>query len=241
VSAGACRNCPGLDEPVSSDSLFGGPKLEKLDWSGIGGLISLQPGTKLRLINLHLHNFAYKTAYQYSPQTPFLSVGVGMSVWPTVNLGPNTTFVGLNITASYVNPSGEDDCPRYVEKSLSFLIQVTTHSTPWLVLGGQSVVQHRLWDVPPVECHMLPASGLQACSQDQASILVPNAVVLSGARPHVTLHVLWAVTQLVCALLLFVVPNQYDQLTVVILLSCCVLLRSRMAPAMCRLSTPPVP
>jgi hypothetical protein len=118
---------------VSSDGLLGGPKLEKLDWSNIGGLISMQPGTKLRLINLHLENFAYKTAYQYSLRTPYAAVGVGMSIWPTINLGPNTTFMGLNITASYVNPSDEDDCPRYVQKSLAFLIQVSTHSPPCLV------------------------------------------------------------------------------------------------------------
>lgn len=33
-------------------------------------------------------------------------------------------FVGLNITGSYYNPSDTDDCPRYVEKTLLFLIQV---------------------------------------------------------------------------------------------------------------------
>lgn len=156
--AGACANCPGLDVPVSSDSLFGGPKLEKLDWNEVAGAIALQPGTKLRLINLHLNNFAYKSAYQPGPRTPFSSVGVGMSIWPTINLGPNTTFVGLNITASFVNPSDVDDCPRYVRKSLSFLIQVTPHPSrrAWCSPSNCGTMQFAL-GMRPAQCIMLGA------------------------------------------------------------------------------------
>jgi hypothetical protein len=47
-------------------------------------------------------------------------------------------FVGLNLSSTFVNPSDTDDCPRYVEKSLSYLIQVNPVPTLSLVLtiGG---------------------------------------------------------------------------------------------------------
>lgn len=123
--AGPCRDCPSIDKrPPADASPFAPPRLERLDWGEVAGAIALQPGAKLRLVNLHLSNFAYKSQYQYSPTTPYFSVGVGMSIWPTVNLAPNSTCMGLNISGTYVNPSDTDDCPRYVQKSLSYLMQV---------------------------------------------------------------------------------------------------------------------
>lgn len=38
-------------------------------------------------------------------------------------------FVGLNLSLTYVNPSDTDNCPRYVEKSLSYLVQVSPVQT----------------------------------------------------------------------------------------------------------------
>lgn len=38
-------------------------------------------------------------------------------------------FVGLNLSSTFVNPSDTDDCPRYVEKSLAYLIQVSPVQT----------------------------------------------------------------------------------------------------------------
>lgn len=55
----------------------------------------LQPGTKLRMSNLHVNNFAVKAAYEYSARAPYLSVGVGMGLWPTFISGPNTTVGAL--------------------------------------------------------------------------------------------------------------------------------------------------
>jgi hypothetical protein len=102
------------------------PRLEKLDWSGITGVIALRPGTRLRISNVDMSNFSLKSDYVYTPATPYQSVGSGVSIWPTINGAPNSTFVGLNITGSYYNPSTTDDCPRYVEKTLLYLYQVRT-------------------------------------------------------------------------------------------------------------------
>jgi hypothetical protein len=64
---------------------------QPLDWNGLAGVLAMRPGAKLRLINLHLDNFANKSAYVYSRSTPFMSIGVGLGVWPTFNMAPNTT------------------------------------------------------------------------------------------------------------------------------------------------------
>lgn len=76
------------------------PRLEKLDWSGLTGVIALHPGTRLRISNLDMGNFSLKSDYVYSPATPYQSIGSGVSIWPTINGAPNSTFVGLNITGS---------------------------------------------------------------------------------------------------------------------------------------------
>lgn len=62
-----------------------------LDWNGVVGLLRLMPGTRLRIENLHLKDFASKAPYTYSTSQPYMSVGVGMGVFPTINLSPNTT------------------------------------------------------------------------------------------------------------------------------------------------------
>lgn len=67
------------------------PQLERLDWSGLAGVIALQPGTRLRITNMDMGNFSLKSDYVYTPSTPYQSVGSGVSIWPTINGAPNTT------------------------------------------------------------------------------------------------------------------------------------------------------
>lgn len=75
--------------PVGSD--VGEDRLQLLDFNSLAAVMLLTPGARLRLSNLHLTNFAFKTAYTYSPAHPYESLGVGMSIWPTINSAPNTT------------------------------------------------------------------------------------------------------------------------------------------------------
>jgi hypothetical protein len=116
---------PGVEDDADSGSVVSVPHLQRLDWNSISGVIALQSGSQLQVNNLDMSNFALKSDYVYSPTTPYQSVGSGVSIWPTINGAPNTIFLGYNITGSYYNPSDVDDCPRYVEKTLAFLIQVS--------------------------------------------------------------------------------------------------------------------
>lgn len=81
----------GQDESAQDISILQVPKLQRLDWSGLAGVIALQPGTRLRVTNLEMGNFSLKSDYVYSPDTPYQSVGSGVSIWPTINGAPNTT------------------------------------------------------------------------------------------------------------------------------------------------------
>lgn len=81
----------GQDESAQDISILQVPKLQRLDWSGLAGVIALQPGTRLRVTNLDMGNFSLKSDYVYSPDTPYQSVGSGVSIWPTINGAPNTT------------------------------------------------------------------------------------------------------------------------------------------------------
>lgn len=47
------------------------------------------PGTRLRVINLNVGNYAKKESYKYSRATPYRSIGVGMGIFPIINLAPN--------------------------------------------------------------------------------------------------------------------------------------------------------
>lgn len=135
---------PGLEDYADSGIVVSVPHLQRLDWNSISGVIALQPGSQLQVNNLDMSNFALKSDYVYSPTTPYQSVGSGVSIWPTINGAPNTTFLGYNITGSYYNPSDVDDCQRYVEKTLAFLIQVSCsritclHKCVWQLAAAES-------------------------------------------------------------------------------------------------------
>lgn len=81
------------------------PKVQQLDWAGVAGVVAMAAGSRLRLINLDLSNFAFKQDYRYSPATPYSSRGVGMSIFPTINLAPNATvrLVGLWLGAPSIS------------------------------------------------------------------------------------------------------------------------------------------
>lgn len=42
---------------------------------------------------------------------------------PTINLSPNSSFVGVNLSASFINPDLNDTCPMFMEKNLAYLTQ----------------------------------------------------------------------------------------------------------------------
>ena len=81
----------GLQDGDAAGGVVSAPQLVRLDWSGVAGLIALQPGTQLTVSNLDMGNFSLKSDYTYSPDTPYQSVGSGVSIWPTINGAPNTT------------------------------------------------------------------------------------------------------------------------------------------------------
>lgn len=91
-TTGTCSDCPPAADVPDGTSFR-----QTLDWNNMVGVMTLRPGAKLRLINLHLENFATgRSVYTYSSSTPFLSVGVGVGVFPTINLAPNTTVSANN-------------------------------------------------------------------------------------------------------------------------------------------------
>jgi hypothetical protein len=110
-----------MNDNDNSGSVVAAP--ERLDWSAMAGVIALKPGSQLQISNLDMSNFALTSDYVYSPATPYQSVGSGVSIWPTINVAPNSTFLGhncCNIVTSFTNPSTVDDCPTYVGKLLAY-------------------------------------------------------------------------------------------------------------------------
>jgi hypothetical protein len=99
LRAEPCYACtrPG-QAPDAAGSIISSPKLERLDWSGIAGLIAIQPGARLRLENLHLANFAVKeSSDDSSAASPYKNVGAGPGIAPTMSLAPGAvvSLVGL--------------------------------------------------------------------------------------------------------------------------------------------------
>lgn len=111
-----------MNDNDNSGSVVAAP--ERLDWSAMAGVIALKPGSQLQISNLDMSNFALTSDYVYSPATPYQSVGSGVSIWPTINVAPNSTFLGHKIVTSFTNPSTVDDCPTCVGKLLAYQIQV---------------------------------------------------------------------------------------------------------------------
>lgn len=89
-----CTHLAGLQDGDAAGGVVSAPQLVRLDWSGVAGLIALQPGTQLTVSNLDMGNFSLKSDYTYSPDTPYQSVGSWVSIWPTINGAPNTTVRG---------------------------------------------------------------------------------------------------------------------------------------------------
>jgi hypothetical protein len=89
-AAEPCYDCK--ESQITSDPLgniINLPKVQQIDWNWMAGVIGMGPGSRLRLINLNVGGFAYKESYTYSPATPYRSIGVGLSIFPTFNLAPN--------------------------------------------------------------------------------------------------------------------------------------------------------
>lgn len=76
-------------QATGSSSIVSTPKVQRLDWNGIGGLITIQSGARLRMINLNLANFATElNSEDITAATPWTNVGAGPGIAPTFNLAP---------------------------------------------------------------------------------------------------------------------------------------------------------
>lgn len=83
--------CLGSTLAANSTELIQQSQQQVFDFNGIPGLIKVKPGGVLSLINLQLHNVAYKTAYVHSQAQPYISEGMGAGLWPSIQFAPNST------------------------------------------------------------------------------------------------------------------------------------------------------
>jgi hypothetical protein len=85
MAAGPCTPNGGC-----LDTTPGDPALA-LDVTTQPGLFLVAAGGVLTLSNINIRNLARRDDYAWSASQPYLSVGVGTGLWPTLLMAPNST------------------------------------------------------------------------------------------------------------------------------------------------------
>ena len=122
-----CYDCARAGQaPDAAGSIIGPPKLERIDWNGIAGLIAIQPGARLRLQNLHLASFAIKeNSDDIGTSSPYKNVGAGPGIAPTMSLAPGAVVSSATSTGLR---------PRLIHGAVSMqhVMVVRTRGIPFL-------------------------------------------------------------------------------------------------------------
>ncbi len=99
-----CYDCSRPNQAAgAAGSIITPPRVERLDWNNIGGLIAIQAGARLRLINLHLENFAQDwSSEDLATASPvyiaYRNVGSGPGIAPTISMAPGAVVSVPSLT-----------------------------------------------------------------------------------------------------------------------------------------------
>jgi hypothetical protein len=86
ASNGVCLDAPTTNDTESNKH----SQQQLLDLDQLPGLMKVEGGATLTLVNLHLNNVAYKSSYVPTAAQPYRVDGVGTGLWPSIQMGPGS-------------------------------------------------------------------------------------------------------------------------------------------------------
>lgn len=96
-----CRSQDCGESAVDSSQFSDNAVTPEINFNNMANAMLISEGGFLRLDNLVISDLAAVEGYQYSPQQPYRSVGLGSGTWPTLALAPDSQLVLINVTMTY--------------------------------------------------------------------------------------------------------------------------------------------